>query len=193
MKSRLTNPFLYTCIVIGLISALNTSVSAQSNIDLSQEQKLSWKQRMFYGGGLGLQFGQLTLIDVSPMVGYRITPRIGLGLDPTYKYYAYRNYYGPDVDLKTHVLGCGLFTRILVFNNLFAHAEYEYLSYKVKDTFGQGQKYQTHFESILLGAGYREQIGNNAFMNLLVLWNLNETIDSPYNNPVIRIGFSVGF
>ena len=49
------------------------------------------------------------------------------------------------------------------------------------------------FNSFLVGGGYRQQIGGNAAMNLMVLWNLNDTYDSPYTNPIIRIGFSAGF
>ncbi len=168
-------------------------VASQEPIRLDQDEPNTLKDRIFYGGSLGLQFGNITLIDISPMLGYKLTPRIGVGINPTYKYYSYKNYYGQGDNLKTNVLGAGLFGRVLILDQLFAHAEYEYLAYKTKDPLTPGQNYTNEFQSVLVGAGYRERVGNNAFMYLLVLWNLNETIDSPYSNPIIRAGFSIGF
>ncbi|MBK7029794.1 MAG: hypothetical protein IPH45_11505 [Bacteroidales bacterium] len=52
---------------------------------------------------------------------------------------------------------------------------------------------RNEYNSVLVGAGYREPISSNGYMYLLLLWNLNETIDSPYTNPIIRAGFSIGF
>jgi len=166
---------------------------AQYQLNLEEKPAPDWKQKLFYGGSLGLQFGTVTLIDISPMAGYRLTPRIGVGISPTYKYYKYKNYYGSSYDLKSHVFGGGIFTRILILDNLFAHAEYEYLTYKTKDSYTSGTYYYKEYNSVLIGAGYREQIAENAFMYLAVLWNLNETLDSPYSNPIFRAGFSVGF
>jgi hypothetical protein len=48
------------------------------------------------------------------------------------------------------------------------------------------------FHDVLLGGGYRQWIGNKAFMTLMILWNVNEQLYSPYQNPVIRIGFGAG-
>lgn len=165
--------------------------------DMLQEEKRpqTFKEKIFYGGSLGLQFGNLTLVDLSPMIGYKLTSRVGIGISPTYKYYKYKgyDYLGNSYSQQSHVLGAGLFGRVLIFDNIFAHAEYEYLTYRSKDMNGSGLPNVTEYTSVLVGAGYREQIASNAYMYLLLLWNLNETIDSPYTNPVIRAGFSVGF
>jgi hypothetical protein len=45
---------------------------------------------------------------------------------------------------------------------------------------------------IFLGGGYRQWIGEKAFMSLSILWNVNETPYSPYSNPIFRIGFGAG-
>jgi hypothetical protein len=149
-------------------------------------------ERLFFGGGLGLQFGTLTLIDVSPMIGYKLTNRIGIGVSPTYKYYRYRNYFGSDLDLKTNVLGGSVFTRCYIYNGLFAQAEYEYLNYRYNDP-SSSEKLSRDIWSMFLGGGYSQPVGDKASLYLMILWNLHDTADSPYTNPVIRAGLSIGF
>jgi hypothetical protein len=183
-------------VIVLLISMITTipESAAQERINLEQDKKPPFKERLFYGGSLGLQFGNVTLVDISPMIGYKVYPRIGIGFSPTYKYYAYKNYYSSDnSDLKTNVFGGSIFGRVIIYQNFFAHAEYEYLTFKTKDTQYPSQIINMDFQSVLVGAGYREAVAENAFMYILVLWNLNETLDSPYTNPVIRAGFSIGF
>jgi hypothetical protein len=46
--------------------------------------------------------------------------------------------------------------------------------------------------SFFVGGGYHQPIGNKAFMDFLLLFNLNESYDSPYSNPIFRLGFGVG-
>jgi hypothetical protein len=43
-----------------------------------------------------------------------------------------------------------------------------------------------------VGGGIKQEIGVNSFLTLMLLYNLNETVNSPYSNPVIRVGFAVG-
>ncbi len=173
-----------------LILFLNSkTLNAQVNEDNSRE-KSNFGSRLFYGGGFGLQFGTVTLIELSPLIGYKVTPRFGIGVSPTYKYYSVKNYYSSSVSLKTNVYGGSIFARYFIFENVFAHAEYETLFYNTKSPGYLTQMQQ--FNSLLVGGGYRQQIGGNSAMNLMVLWNLNDTTDSPYTNPVIRLGFTIG-
>jgi hypothetical protein len=150
----------------------------------------TFKSRLFFGGGFGLQFGSVTLIELSPLAGYKITPKFAVGISPTYKYYQFKDYYNQTFYYKTNVFGASVFARYLVFENVFAHAEYETLYYNTKVS-GSGID-RRQYNSVLVGGGYRQPIGENAAMNLMVLWNLNDTPDSPYTNPVIRVGFTIG-
>ncbi len=73
--------------------------------DLDEEQDvrdLPFRQRIRIGGGIGgLQFGNPTVISVSPMVGYQATNDFTVGLALDYQYYksTYNpnalNFYGP--------------------------------------------------------------------------------------------------
>ncbi len=152
--------------------------------------KMDLRSKLYFGGGFGLQFGSLTLVEISPLVGYKITPKWSAGISPTYKYFKFKDYYSGNSYSSTNVWGGSLFSRYDIFQNVFAHVEYESLFYNTKITGGFTEMLQ--YNSFLVGGGYQQPIGGNSGMYLLVLWNLNDTPDSPYNNPVIRVGFNIG-
>ena len=190
MTSRSPNHF---CIYIGMVSLavilfLQTAYAQME--DVNMQKKSDFKSHLFFGGGFGLQFGSVTLIELSPLVGYKVTPKLGIGLSPTYKYYSYKNAYYSSSRLENNVYGGSIFARYMIFENIFAHAEYESLFYNIKVPGYPIDMRQ--YNSFLVGGGYRQQISANAAMNLMVLWNLNDTPDSPYTNPIIRIGVTVG-
>lgn len=179
------------CMVLLFLAGLLTSKHASSQYYGGEKTaKPSFASHLFFGGGLGLQFGSMTLIEVSPLVGYKVTPKFSVGISPTYKYYHYNDYYGPSLDLKTNVFGGSLFSRYVIWENLFAHVEFETLAYNTEVPGYPITREQ--FNSFFVGGGYNQPIGGNSAMYILALWNLNDTPDSPYVNPVIRVGFSVG-
>lgn len=188
MKKRDSfKPCLYiaiSCMAIFLFSQQVHAQAEEGNI----RNDYSFKSHLFFGGGLGLQFGTVTLIEVSPLIGYKITPKFSIGLSPTYKYYSY-NYTGYG-KISTNVYGGSIFSRYFIFENIFAHVEFETLAYNTREPYQP--TYMQQFNSLFVGGGYNQRIGGNSAMYILVLWNLNDTPDSPYINPVIRVGFSVG-
>ena len=187
MNIRSSNHLLlYIGIICLLLITCSQTINAQ--IDVENNQPVNdFKSRLFFGGGLGLQFGSMTLIEISPLVGYKVTPKLSIGVSPTYKYYHYNAYYG---STSTNVFGGSIFSRYSIFENVFAHVEYETLFYNIQEPGYPTARLQ--FNSFFVGGGYNQRIGGNSAMYFLVLWNLNDTPDSPYINPVIRVGFSVG-
>ena len=177
-------------ILLVLTGLLTTRPASSQYYGGDNTAKPSFASHLFFGGGLGLQFGSMTLIEVSPLVGYKVTPKFSIGISPTYKYYHYNDYYGPSLDLKTNVFGGSLFSRYVIWENLFAHIEFETLAYNTEVPGYPVTREQ--FNSFFVGGGYNQPIGGNSAMYILALWNLNDTPNSPYVNPVIRVGFSVG-
>jgi len=55
----------------------------------SKEEKPPVRERLFYGGSLGLQFGTYTDIDISPVVGLWLLPRLNIAAGPKYRYLKY--------------------------------------------------------------------------------------------------------
>ncbi len=171
-----------------LITGLSISLNAQfQDVNLKKDPS-SFGQRVFFGGNLGLQLGTITSIEVSPLMGYRLTERWIAGVGITYMYYEDKRY---SPTYSTNIYGGRLFTRYYLFGDFFAHAEYELLSYE-QMTYLSWEKTRRNVSSYLIGGGYRQWLGASAAVNLMVLFNLNDTEYSVYNNPIFRIGFEFG-
>jgi hypothetical protein len=151
----------------------------------------SFRERIFFGGNFGLQFGTITFVDVSPMIGYRFTEKFSAG--PGISYMFYRERFSGFTPFETSIYGGRIFTRYEIYRGIFFHGEYEVLNREVFDSWLFPERFRTNVTSILLGGGIRQHMGGRTFLNLLVLWNINESAYSMYNNPIIRMGFNVGF
>jgi hypothetical protein len=176
--------------LLGGLSLLITSFSSPAFAQ--DEPKTPFKDRIFFGGNLGLQFGNLTYIDVSPLVGYKITDKLHAGIGATYIYYKHKDAY---LKYETSIYGGRVFGRYYIMDNLFAHSEYEMLNLEVPETVtgGNYELVRDNISSVLVGGGYAQEIGANASLVLMLLWNLTEEQYSPYQNPIIRIGINAGF
>jgi hypothetical protein len=153
-------------------------------------EDVSYKHSFFTGGNLGLQFGTVTMIDISPQFGYFVLENIAVGTGLTYQYIDDRRF-----SASMHVIGGRVFTRLYFpfYNSIFAHAEYEYMTYNTNVFSLSGQKEWVNTSNILAGAGYRQQVGGRSAITLMVLWNFNETPYTLYSNPIIRAGVDIGF
>lgn len=153
---------------------------AQSS-DTTGPESGYFKDRVFTGGNVGLQFGTFTFIDVSPLIGYRFTKKIHGGTGITYRYFS------DNLNkFSTSIYGGSVFTRYYILDNLFAHGEYEILN----GEWLYGKRFNV--TSIFAGGGYSQNLGGRVVANILILWNLNESIYSPYRNPVFRAGIGIG-
>jgi hypothetical protein len=146
-------------------------------------------ERVIFGGGVGLGFGSYQdYVMVSPSIGYLLTKKLMAGVNLTYQYNKYK-YYTPSITSNSY--GGGPFARFMVFRGIFVHAEYEYLNYELFET-------REDFNSIMLGGGFIQPIGNRAAFYFSVLYNFNYDIPGPneyypYSSPwVIRAGISLG-
>jgi hypothetical protein len=181
----------------------------------SQKKQDFW-QRVSIGGNLGLQFGSVTSINISPEIIYRAVDQLYIGVGFSYDYLSAQDYYWDTttnqfLDFKANVYGGRIFARYYLrgfldnfLGNFFGHIEYEYLYYTrpfKQDPYGDiidpyGYTYRhgndvQEINSLFLGVGYEQPFSEKAFMDILVLYNVNETYNSPYSNPIFRLGFGV--
>lgn len=198
-------------IIIGTF--LSFLVQAQT----AQKQS-SFADRLMFEGIVGLQLGTITAIEVSPLVGYRVTDNFVTGLGFTYQYSKYKRFYlntetNQLADRKVNILGGRVFARYYFkdwfegfLEGLFAHTEFEYLSYSLNFRVNANGKYVDIFgvpyergaqsvnvPGVLVGGGLIQPVGGRTYVSILILYNLNETKDTPYSNPIFRMGFGVGF
>jgi len=156
-------------------------------------------RRYFFGGNFGLQFGSITNIEVSPIAGYRVFPWFSVAAGPKYQLYG-ENYAG--FKFNTHIYGGRIFARIMVIGDLdefiplgfhgglFAHAEFEALSLERQYFDLTGSEGRFWLKSVLVGGGISQPLSDRASANIMLLWNLNETANSLYNNPILRFGIN---
>ena len=142
------------------------------------------QDHLFTGGNFGLQFGTITLIDISPLIGYKITPKFSAAFGISYIYYKDSRSVPA---FSQNIYGARIIGRYFIFDNLFAHVEYEGLN-------SNWDYYKKPFTlyNLLAGAGYRQAVSDRLFLDAMLLWNFNTGYYQPYNNPVIRIGFNLG-
>jgi hypothetical protein len=181
-----------TFILILLLPVLSCSLlSAQRQ----REEPPPLRERLFFGGNFGLQFGTVTDIQVSPVVGIWLLPRLAVAAGPDYRYYRYG-------DVRTNIYGGKAYTEFVIIQNLnaiipiggntgiFFHLEEEILSLETEDW--KNPPYLTDrfsINTLLAGGGISQQLGRRSSMNFMVLWALNESIYDIYGTPEIRISF----
>jgi hypothetical protein len=142
--------------------------------------------RIYFGGNLGLSFGDITFIDVSPLVGYRITDKFSSGGGVIYRYFQDRRFAPP---VAFSITGGRIFARYDIAPMLFPYAEYELLSFRIRDSqFLSPREWQ---EAVFIGLGFNQALGGRGQVNVLALYMLNWDITNfIYRSPwVFRVGF----
>ena len=147
--------------------------------------KTDWSKKFYTGGGLGLQFGSYTYIELSPILGYHITPKFSAGIGATYIYLRDRAN-----NFSTSIYGGKVFAEYDVYRGISPHVEYELLNLEV---YGVFLRQRVYVSSLLVGGSYHQEVGTNSTIYIMLLYNLIDDIYSPYENPILRIGFNVGF
>ncbi|MBP7464236.1 MAG: hypothetical protein KA793_07850 [Bacteroidales bacterium] len=152
------------------------------------------KQRIFYGGNFGMNFGTVTVLDISPEIGYRISNRLSAGLGATYIYY--RDNVSDEVFNIWGLRQFASFTLIKDFSNIlpFGTETGGLLLYGELNSMNLYNSFLNPSEpgrywvvSPLAGPAYQLRIGARSYMLIMLLYNFNETTRSPLDNPVFRI------
>ena len=143
-----------------------------------------FRNRFFTGGGLGLQFGTLTAVELAPTVGFIVHRMFRFGITVNFSYYR-DAYFRPA--LSSYYWGGSFFIRFYPIRRLFLHVEIG----------GMNQPYGIEHDRKwlaypLAGIGYSQPLGNRVALTIKALWNFNNDEYSIYGNPLISIGCDVG-
>jgi hypothetical protein len=132
---------------------------------------------------LGGSFGNPSYFQLNPMVGYRTTPWWINGIGLNYTYFSTNANRG-------NIYGASVWTRATVFKTLFAHSEFEMLKLRAFDN--TGITAEATVPVWLVGAGYNSG-GSRLRLSAMIMYDLIQDPNSPYNQPMIRIGGLFGF
>ncbi|OFY92702.1 MAG: hypothetical protein A3K10_11595 [Bacteroidetes bacterium RIFCSPLOWO2_12_FULL_31_6] len=141
-------------------------------------------ERVTVGGGLGMTFGSITYIEISPSIGYYFTDNILAGIGGNYTYYSEKA-----ANFNTSIYGGRVFGEY-IFSNIpiLLHTELELINIESYDNT------RINIVNPYIGGGLKQSFGGHSYFFILVLWNLNETKESflLQPNPVIRGGIAIG-
>ncbi len=151
------------------------------------QKQPSLLSKIYIGGNIGGGWSSNSAyFQLSPIIGYRITPQLDAGTRITYIYSKYKSY---GYTYAYNDFGASIFTRYHLFKFLFVQAEFEELStqYYLVD----GTKSRRWVPGLFLGGGrYLHMVPT--FLHVGILYNVLDTQYSPYSNPLLRIGVGVG-
>ena len=187
------NLFLTLIFIFSLatISAQYENTSGQKK-QQKKKENVAKVNRWFVGGmiGGGFSSGGGGYFELSPLVGYKITPDLHVGTRITYIFSSYRDYTGSYN--QSHTYGASLLGRYVFLKFLFAQAEFEVLSFKHYYYGPDGNR--NTLTNLYLGGGYFQSFGRG-FTTIGIFYNVLEDpkLYYPYSNPVIRIGVGFGF
>ncbi|MDR6565255.1 MULTISPECIES: hypothetical protein [Chitinophaga] len=158
--------------------------------------------RLVLGGSLGMVFGDVTNVDISPLVGYRFSDYIAAGVNINAQYGQYKLW---DYDRvaqrdKYTIFGGGIWGRVYPIPMVFIHIQPEYNFVTQNSTVyplnGDKQTFKTNYgvPSLLVGAGYTQSVGGRVGIGISILYDVIQDNRSPYNNSLIyRVGAGLGF
>lgn len=170
------------------------------SIDEEKDEKKSKKteNRWVFGGDLGLSFGTLTYIEVSPVAMYLVTPRfmVGPGLIYVYENYKPFHYESSTYGIRT-LATFSLLTNLnesigINIGDIVLHAQNEIINkdrYTIDgirlDNDGRGW-----IDNLLVGGGIYQRFGERGGgLSILLLFDVTQNKYSSYSNPTIKIGF----
>lgn len=188
-----------------------------SSLVIAQNKKnTGLSDKLFFGGDFWLTVGTNSYINISPLIGYKITPRLSAGTGPIFIFQSERirhldsvinnfGYYST-YRLKYNTYGGRLFLTYDLIQNLnkylpinlgsiFAHCENELMNIETIYWDQITEKYFTAgdrlwIDNLLVGGGLRQPIGRRSSLNILILWDITENKYSPHSNPIFRMGFN---
>jgi hypothetical protein len=196
-----TGAFKKTILFVALC-AITIFAFAQDEEPDEKKEKGFQKEKLFVGGNFGLTFGNYTLINVSPQIGYRFSDFFAAGVGINLQYVSWKDEYSNGDNSKTSqtVTGLNVFGRIYPIKNFMIQVQPEenYL-------FGKQKYYQastqTTFKnntdakivpSLLLGGGLVIPSGRGAFITS-VFYDVLQKDNSPYGNrPIVNFTYNVG-
>lgn len=182
------------CFTLLTIYSQNDSTYFQAPTHKKEKQikNSEWLEKISIGGNFSfLTNTRFTFVDISPLIGYRVSKTILVAAGPVYNYYSEYLY---NLRYKFDIYGIRTMARVYFLESFFIQTGWDYLNRSIYVLQGNTiQQDRIWVQNLWIGGGIRYMFSPNAYTFTSILYNLNQTVYSPYPNPYIQIGFITGF
>ncbi|MBA2745685.1 MAG: hypothetical protein H0U44_05620 [Flavisolibacter sp.] len=165
----------------------------------AEEEKGFNKEKMFFGGNFGLSFGDLTLINVSPQVGYRFNQTLAAGIGINGQFVSLKRRYAdgqPYSKTSQGVIGLNVFGRVYPIQQIMLQVQPEanYIFGKQLFYGPTNEEYQMDaaiIPSVLIGAGVVIPAGRGSFIAAM-FYDVLQDSRAPYGSrPFMNFGYNI--
>lgn len=176
-----------------------TIISFAQEKEEKDKEKGFHKENLFVGGNFGLSFGNYTLINISPQLGYRFSELFAAGIGINLQYVSVKDKdWNGDIIYKNSrgVTGLNVFGRLYPIKNIMLQIQPE-----ANYIFGKEIYYNPRLEntldarivpSFLAGGGLVLPSGRGAFI-ASVFYDVLQNDNSPYGNRlIVNFTYNVG-
>lgn len=190
---------LATILFITIFSLSSFGQYTKEDRDNNSLSDLTFKERIFTGGNVGFSIANNYLfLDLAPIVGYRITTKLGAGVGARYSLLR-----DMSRDQNWSNYGGSIFARYKIIPQIFLHTELELLQSYNYNTFSPNYMQRAPAYMWFGGVGYSTANSGGLNFSLLLLYDFINHINSPYQNSyllgsagppvIVRGGFTIGF
>ena len=184
-----------------LLVAFLQQAQAQDVVEETQKKGFQ-RDKMFMGGNFGLTFGDYTLINISPQLGYRFTDFFAAGIGVNGQYISIKDrLWNGDLYSKFSrgVVGLNVFGRVYPISQVMLQVQPEANYVFGKNKFYDSDPPQVYKSdaliapSLLVGGGAVLPAGRSA-MIISVFYDVLQDKNSPYGRrPIYNFGYNFGF
>jgi len=174
----------------------------QAQYDEPAEKQGFDKSRLFGGGSFALNFGNITIINISPQVGYRFSRYLAAGVGVNGQYSSFKTINGYDGSTLSReeygVAGMNIFGRFYPIEQIILQVQPEanYVWGKVK-YYDPAQEFKLDGKivpSLLLGAGGAIPMGGAGAFIIMAQYDVLQSDRTPYGSKVFfSFGYNFGF
>ena len=174
---KLSRLLILTVLLFGFYTANAQYSEPEKKEDVkSAEKEVPIKDKLHFGGTLGLQFGSYTSVYIAPIVFYDVAKNlmVGAGFNYIYQKYEWNN-----IDYKSSVYGPKLAAIFKPFKQLILSSEFEYNYYNRTNDYS-GTPIEPYWHPTLyFGLGYGVPMGKRGgmyfSMSYDVLWDSSKS------------------
>jgi hypothetical protein len=190
----------YVIICCCFIGSMVSQANAQDDAPL--EKKGFDKSRLFGGGNFALNFGNITIVNISPQLGYRFNDYLAAGVGVNAQYSSFRTlnaYDGSTYSRENYgVAGLNIFGRVYPIKQVLIQLQPE-----LNNVWGKVKYYDPANEirlkgklvpSLLAGAGGAIPMGGAGAFIVMAQYDLLQSERTPYGSRIFfNFGYNFGF